>query len=116
MRSATAATSAANAGSLPTLLRATVYAPCCASLRVETEVFRKGGKLKSREQRYFVSSLPRFRLTSQHWLLVIRRHWGVETTHQILDTAFAEDDHPWIVPSLNFAEGPPPTSRADAQT
>jgi hypothetical protein len=35
-------------------------------------------------------------LTAQHWLLVIRRHWGVETTHQILDTAFAEDDHPWI--------------------
>jgi len=27
---------------------------------------------------------------------VIRRHWGVETAHQILDTAFAEDDHPWI--------------------
>lgn len=65
-------------------------------LRVETEVFDKNGTLKSHEQRYFVSSLPRFKLTSQHWLLVIRRHWGVETTHQILDTAFAEDDHPWI--------------------
>src|SRR5450432_1461304 len=25
-----------------------------------------------------------------------RRHWGVETSHQILDTAFEEDDHPWI--------------------
>ncbi|HKY37906.1 MAG TPA: hypothetical protein VJN18_18315 [Polyangiaceae bacterium] len=33
--------------------------------------------------------MPSFRL-------VARRHWGVETSHQILDTAFAEDDHPWI--------------------
>jgi hypothetical protein len=46
--------------------------------------------------RYLVSSLPRSRLTAEHWLLVIRRHWGVETAHQILDTAFAEDAHPWI--------------------
>jgi hypothetical protein len=30
------------------------------------------------------------------WLLVARRHWGVETSHQILDNAFEEDDHPWI--------------------
>ncbi|HEY5372282.1 MAG TPA: ISAs1 family transposase, partial [Polyangiaceae bacterium] len=29
-------------------------------------------------------------------LLVARRHWGVETSHQILDTAFEEDAHPWI--------------------
>jgi hypothetical protein len=27
---------------------------------------------------------------------LVRRHWGVETSHQILDTAFAEDDHPWV--------------------
>ena len=30
------------------------------------------------------------------WLLVVRRLWGVETSHQILDMAFAEDAHPWI--------------------
>lgn len=65
-------------------------------LRVEAEVFDNAGKLKSREQRYFICSLPRIRLTSKHWLLVIRGHWGVETAHQILDTAFAEDDHPWV--------------------
>lgn len=65
-------------------------------LRIETQVFDNNGQLQSREQRYFISSLPSVRLTAQHWLLVIRRHWGVETTHQILDTAFAEDDHPWI--------------------
>jgi hypothetical protein len=36
------------------------------------------------------------RLTADHWLLVARRHWRVETSRQILDTAFEEDDPPWI--------------------
>ena len=66
-------------------------------LRIQTDVFDgKTGEEKSSDERYLVSSLPSVRLTPQHWLLVIRRHWGVETLHQILDTAFAEDDHPWI--------------------
>jgi hypothetical protein len=65
-------------------------------VRVETETFDANGTLLRRDERYLVSSLPRSRLTAEHWLLVIRRHWGVETAHQILDTAFAEDDHPWI--------------------
>jgi hypothetical protein len=66
-------------------------------LRIQTQVFdAETGELKSEDDRYLVSSLPKPRLTLQHWLLVIRRHWGVETAHQILDTAFAEDDHPWI--------------------
>ena len=30
-------------------------------------------------------------------LRLIRGHWGVETNHQILDTAFEEDDRLWIV-------------------
>lgn len=66
-------------------------------LRIQTDVFdRETGEEMSSDQRYLISSLPSLRLTPQHWLLVIRRHWGVETSHQILDTAFAEDDHPWI--------------------
>lgn len=66
-------------------------------LRIQTDVFDcDTGAEKSSDERYLISSLPRARLTPQHWLLVIRRHWGVETSHQILDTAFAEDDHPWI--------------------
>jgi len=40
--------------------------------------------------------MPSVRLTADHWLLVARRHWGVETSHQILDAAFDEDDHRWI--------------------
>lgn len=66
-------------------------------LRVQTDVFNAStGELRSSDERYLISSLPSVRLTPQHWLLVARRHWGVETSHQILDTAFAEDDHPWI--------------------
>ena len=66
-------------------------------LRIQTDVFDcDTGEQKSSDERYLISSLPSVRLTPQHWLLVIRRHWGVETSHQILDTAFAEDDHPWI--------------------
>ena len=66
-------------------------------LRVQTDVFdRETGEQKSSDERYLMSCLPSLRLTPQHWLLVFRRHWGVETSHQILDTAFAEDDHPWI--------------------
>ncbi len=66
-------------------------------LRIQTDVFDcETGEQKSSDERYLISSLPSVRLTPQHWLLVIRRHWGVETSHQILDTAFAEDDHPWI--------------------
>jgi predicted transposase YbfD/YdcC len=65
-------------------------------LRVESEIFDPNGTRLAHENRYFISSLPRARLTDDQWLLVVRRHWGVETSHQILDTAFAEDDHPWI--------------------
>lgn len=65
-------------------------------LRVETETLDEHGRRVSHEDRYFVSSLPRSRLKPNEWLLLVRRHWGVETTHQILDTALQEDDHPWI--------------------
>jgi len=63
-------------------------------LRIQTETF--DGKDTSPDERYLLSSLPSVRLTADHWLLVARRHWGVETSHQILDSAFEEDDHPWI--------------------
>jgi hypothetical protein len=42
------------------------------------------------------SSMPPRRDSESQWLLLLRRHWGVETTHQILDVALEEDDHPWI--------------------
>jgi predicted transposase YbfD/YdcC len=65
-------------------------------LRVEMETLDPAGIRTNIENRYFVASLPRSRLTDAQWLLLVRRHWGVETSHQILDVAFKEDDHPWI--------------------
>ena len=65
-------------------------------LRVETETCEPSGKLIRHDNRYLISSMPQCRLSKEHWLLLVRRRWGVETAHQILDTAFAEDDHPWI--------------------
>jgi hypothetical protein len=66
-------------------------------LRVVSEKRDPHGRVVATEERYFVSSLPSCRLTGHQWLLVVRRHWGVETAHQVLDTAFKEDDRPIIV-------------------
>jgi hypothetical protein len=66
-------------------------------VRVQTETRDAAGRVIKCEERYFISSLPLRRLTPAQWLLLIRRHWRVETAHQILDTAFDEDAHPWIV-------------------
>jgi hypothetical protein len=65
-------------------------------LRVESETLDVNGSRTAHENRYFISSLATDRLTPDQWLRVVRAHWGVETTHQILDVAFKEDDHPWI--------------------
>lgn len=65
-------------------------------LRIESETLDLRGVTLKHEDRYYISSLSQDRLTPEQWMTVIRRHWGVETTHQILDTALLEDDHPWI--------------------
>jgi hypothetical protein len=58
---------------------------------------RRGGEVVERDARMFVASLDRERLTPEQWLLLVRSHWGVENqNHHTLDTAFAEDDRPWI--------------------
>jgi len=49
------------------------------------------------ETRYFLSSLSTDRLSAEQWLTVVRRHWAVETNHQILDGAFQEDARPWVL-------------------
>jgi hypothetical protein len=72
------------------------FAPVAGFVRGERRAIGFGGRWASRRTRYLISSLPDFHLTPEHWLLLIRRHWGVETSHQILDGPFAEDDHPWI--------------------
>jgi len=60
-------------------------------VRVHTETRDATGQVIKQEERYFISSLPRRRLSPEQWLLLVRRHWRVETAHQILDTALDED-------------------------
>ncbi len=54
------------------------------------------GVIVERDERMFVSSYDPTRLTPTQWLRLVRSHWGVESAHYTLDTAFAEDDRPWI--------------------
>jgi hypothetical protein len=65
-------------------------------LSVES-VTRREGVVVENEVRLFVSSRAPEGLTPKQWLKVVRAHWGVENqNHHTLDTAFAEDDRPWI--------------------
>jgi hypothetical protein len=60
------------------------------------------GTIIERYDRMYVSSLDPKRLTTPQWLLLVRSHWGVENNgHHTLDTAFAEDDRPWIEANAN---------------
>jgi hypothetical protein len=65
-------------------------------IRIDTQTFDRLGQPKT-ETFYYVTSLGVDRLTPTQWLTVIRRHWAVETVHQILDGAFAEDQRPWVL-------------------
>lgn len=68
-------------------------------LRVQSHKVDGTGKILEGEDRYFISDLPHNRLTAAQWLELVRRHWAVETCHNILDVAFEEDKHPWITHS-----------------
>jgi hypothetical protein len=51
----------------------------------------------AQEDRYYLCSLPRGRLTDDAWLYLIRLHWGVENgCHNTWDKFMREDEHPWI--------------------
>lgn len=69
-------------------------------LRVESVVTRDGVNTR-REARLFVSSVTEKTLTPEQWLKVVRSHWGVEINHHTFDTAFVEDERPWIVADGN---------------
>ncbi len=70
-------------------------------LRVESlKLYRD--EVVERDARLFVSSADCERLTPAQWLLVVRSHCGVENNnHHTLDTAFAEDERPWIEADAN---------------
>jgi hypothetical protein len=64
-------------------------------LRVYSETY-KDGVMTGEKTRYFVTSEASDRFSPEKWLELVVLRWGVETCHQILDGAFAEDDRPWI--------------------
>lgn len=66
--------------------------------KLESE-FYEDGQLTGTKTRYAVSSMPSTELSADQWLRLHVLRWGVETCHQILDTAFEEDDRPWITKS-----------------
>lgn len=62
----------------------------------------RDGEVVERDERMYVTSLARERLTTQQWLLLVRSHWGIENNnHHTFDTAFAEDERPWIEADAN---------------
>ncbi len=79
----------------PTEKNLTIWAHAQTAFKVTSETY-EGGELKGTLTRYFITSLRAAELTAEKWLRLIVLRWGVETSHQILDGAFAEDDRPWI--------------------
>lgn len=62
----------------------------------------KHGVVVEQDERMYVTSLDPKRLSPAEWLRLVRCHWGVENNnHHTLDTAFAEDDRPWIEADAN---------------
>lgn len=66
-----------------------------STFRVYSETY-EDDVLVSTKTRYFVSSLECSELTAEKFLELVVLRWGVESAHQILDTAFLEDERPWI--------------------
>ena len=64
-------------------------------LRVDNQLYRNGALVKT-FKRFAVTSLAADALTPAQYLRLFVIRWGAETCHQILDTAFEEDDRPWI--------------------
>ena len=79
------------------------WAHLATVLRVETEkVHIETGEVVPMDEddanHYYISSLSSDALTPTQWLLLVRRHWGVENgDHHTFDVPFAEDARPWIV-------------------
>lgn len=73
----------------------TIWKEVNVAVKVYSETY-EDGKLTGTLTRYYVSSLGSEELKPAQWLKLITLRWGVESCHQILDTAFVEDKHLWI--------------------
>lgn len=80
----------------PTRKNITVWSHARTLLEVETKTYEGDTLIKS-WTRWYVTSLTADALTPEQWLWLITRRWSVETTHQILDTAFEEDRRTAVV-------------------
>ena len=66
-------------------------------VRVQSVRVEDDGTETVLHDRYFLSSWPADKLKKEHWLFLVRAHWGVENNcHYTFDTVFAEDARPWI--------------------
>ena len=76
-------------------------------LRVESiKTDNETGAVLCKEQRYFISSLPKDTLSAGQWLQMVRNHWVVENgCHQIWDKIFREDERPWITSGAGAPQG-----------
>ena len=79
----------------PTEKNLTIWGHARMALKVHSETY-EGGVLTGTLTRYFITSLESSELPADKWLKLVVMRWGVETSHQILDGAFAEDTRPWI--------------------
>ena len=79
----------------PTEKNLTVWGHARTAFKVCNETY-EDGVLTGTLTRYFITSLESSELSADKWLRLVVMRWGVETSHQILDGAFAEDKHPWI--------------------
>jgi hypothetical protein len=71
-------------------------------LKVHSEKYVDGVRTGTLD-RYFATSMDSVELTPDKWLRLVVLRWGVETSHQILDTAFAEDKRPWFTKNARGA-------------
>lgn len=77
---------------------------CRIVLRIDRELRDAGGRLVSRETRYFVSSLDPDRVTAADLLRHVRGHWRIENgLHFVKDRWWGEDRHHTRRPGLSAA-------------
>ena len=80
----------------PVTPEASIWSHTKTFLRIES-ITGCGDEVIAHGVRFWNTSLAHDVLTPALWLEALRSHWGVENNnHHTLDTAFAEDERPWI--------------------
>lgn len=72
-------------------------------VRVQRVILNEYGTEVESGERFWLTSLPATSLSLRQWLTVVRSYWRVESTHNILDTTFKEDEHPIITADAKAA-------------